>query len=177
MRDALDAEAWAVLRDVADNPPDPSAPPLTGVWQHYKDPLYEAGECAHDADAADLRAAVDRLASLLPDPTDGQREALAAVYAALGSDEDGVREVVVYHPLQLDAAHEGFRTAVRTLRTWREEVCADPLCPHYGDRVPLSVDAADACEEVGCPPCHELGHVEHRFGYLGPRYTADMAPR
>jgi hypothetical protein len=113
-----------------------------GVYRHYKGRLYLVLGLAHDANADELYV----------DPYDDAPEPL------------GERRVVVYIGLQLDAAHEGPRLAVRTLEDFHQIVCTNPEHAHYGDRVPTNfvISAGSEC------------YLERRFVYLSDTYVPGM---
>lgn len=108
-----------------------------GVYRHYKGPLYEARELAHDANSDTLFDAQEE-----PQFPDG-------------------RIVVVYQALQLDGAHEGPRTAVRTLEDFLAIVCTNPTHPHLGDVLEMPL------KDMDCWP-------RRRFHFLGPVFLARM---
>jgi hypothetical protein len=88
-------------------------PPLkSGIYEHYKNHLYNTLGYAHDANADNL---------WVPDGNGGFRKL-------------GERAVVVYFGLQLDDAHTGPRMAVRTVEDFLAHV--DPT---DGSVVPQSV--------------------------------------
>lgn len=111
-----------------------------GVYQHWKGPLYLVLGLAHDANAGELYSNKNYIAR------SSERHPL------------GEREVVVYVGLQLDAAHEGARLAVRTLDDFFAKVCLDKEHRHYG----TAIDAGDPC------------YSAPRFSYLGPRFSDGM---
>lgn len=112
----------------------------TGIYQHWKGPLYLVLGLGHDANADELYSNKNYIAR------SSERYPL------------GEREVVVYVGLQLDAAHEGARLAVRTLDDFFAKVCVNKEHRHYGKEV-----AAD-------DPCRTVA----RFSYRGPRFTDGM---
>lgn len=120
--------------------PDVALP--AGVYQHWKGPLYLVLGLAHDANAGDLYSFKNDMAR------------------SSGRAPLGEREVVVYVGLQLDAAHEGARLAVRTLEDFFAKVCRNVEHRHYGTSGP----------HVEEGPCR----VTPRFTYLGPRFTDGM---
>lgn len=115
-----------------------------GVYQHWKGPLYLVLGLAHDANA-------DELYRYDYNP-DSNGRSLTPL---------GEREVVVYVGLQLDAAHEGARLAVRTLQDFFAHVCV-----------------ADTNGDGDCASCARLGDASpcrvRRFSYVGPRFVVGM---
>lgn len=122
--------------------PDVSLP--AGIYRHYKGPLYLVLGLAHDANAGEL---YDEWTA---------KDALAGVPS--GSEPLGEREVVVYVGLQLDAAHEGARLAVRTLKDFFTKVCVNITHEHYGKGFVFD----DTCRPTP------------RFSYVGPRFFDGM---
>ena len=98
---------------------------LTGVYRHYKGPLYLVLGYGHDADA-------DKW-------FDAHEERWFP---------DGERTVVIYVGLQLDDAHTGARLAVRTAEWFFEGVCPLPECPRYGTEVDGPFDACVRCKSA-----------------------------
>lgn len=123
--------------------PDVALP--AGVYQHWKGPLYLVLGLAHDANAGELYSNKNYIAR------SSERHPL------------GEREVVVYVGLQLDAAHEGARLAVRTLDDFFAKVCLSKEHQHYGQ-------SGDHVVEGPCA-------VMPRFSYLGPRFADGMQMR
>lgn len=109
-----------------------------GIYRHYKGPLYLVLGLAHDANADTFFDAYEE-----------------------HQFEGGKRTVVVYIGLQLDAAKEGPRLAVRTLEDFNAIVWAcKPGHGHYGDEANFPLDTT----------CR----TERRFTYLGPEYVSGM---
>lgn len=127
--------------------PDVALP--AGVYRHYKGPLYLVLGLAHDANAEEL----SYHHPLMKDDQGGR-----GMWEVLVE-----REVVVYVGLQLDAAHEGARLAVRTLQDFFAKVCGYQHCEGFGKQVRSS---AESCWQ------HEVA----RFSYVGPRFDAGMLP-
>lgn len=113
-----------------------------GVYRHYKGHLYQVIGLGHDANADTLG---DEIV---------YDESAEALNVALGIRPLGERVVVLYFALQLDAAHEGPRLAVRTLKDFEAR---------------LHVTNASLCE------CKDLDpDTMPRFEYLGPYFTKEM---
>lgn len=119
-----------------------SVPDLpSGVYRHYKGPLYLVLGYGHDANAEDLW--------VTNEPGAWEQ------YSRLGE-----RTVVVYVGLQLDGAHTGARLAVRTAEDFLAPVCVRELCDNYGKAL-----------TDGFPRfCLNDGHGWPRFSYVGPTY-------
>lgn len=110
-----------------------------GIWRHYKGPLYQVFGYAHDANA------------------DGDPRGQWTV-ADVNGDPLEERFVVVYMALQLDGAHTGPRTTVRTASDFWTAVCGLRDCPQYG--LPFEPDAFG-----GCIRCKDA--PTPRFTYVG----------
>lgn len=113
-----------------------------GVYRHWKGPLYLVLGLAHDANAGELYSTKSGIAR------SKDRYPL------------GEREVVVYVGLQIDAAHEGARMAVRTVDDFFAAVCISREHRHYGNAIPA--DDFDVCDWT------------RRFSYVGPRFVDGM---
>jgi hypothetical protein len=120
-----------------------------GIYRHWKGGLYQVLGLAHDANAESL---------VLHTHTGWCTE--------MPGDAPDERTVVVYMPLQLNAAHLGPRMAVRTLEDWLAWVHDDgSVCEHVV-----------RAEGVWCHcdrtlPTQGFGQ---RFEYLGQVLTAEM---
>jgi hypothetical protein len=114
-----------------------------GIYRHYKGPLYQVFGYAHDANA------------------DVLHHEDSFVQAGYATEPLGERFVVVYMALQLDGAHTGPRTAVRTASDFLADVCGEPTCPDYG-KVVTDV-ACERCDAMSVP----------RFAYVGTVWEGD----
>lgn len=117
-----------------------------GVYRHYKGPLYLVLGLAHDANA-------DVLGS--------------EIHIGRGHEPEvwplGERKCVVYVGLQLDAAHEGPRLAVRTLEDFfaRVHLIDGSICPES--------------KTLRCSKCLLTNATPvPRFTYLGAEFQDGM---
>lgn len=129
-------------------------PLLTGVYRHYKGPLYLVLGYAHDANVMvcvrDTNADGDCPACAV-DPESPCRQP---------------RTVVVYVGLQLDDAHHGARLAVRTASDFRAllhpgpawSVCEDPM---------RETPTEYFCH---CREYVDFVRLTPRFAYVGPTW-------
>jgi hypothetical protein len=113
-----------------------------GIYRHWKGPLYLVLGLAHDANAEEFHASFFK--------EDGPEILF----------EKG-RTVVVYIGLQLTAAHEGPRLAVRTWEDWGAHICVSKEHHHYG----LKTTDFEVCR------------TKPRFTYVGSEYVSGMESR
>jgi hypothetical protein len=122
---------------------------MTGIYRHYKGPLYLVLGYAHDANADEL---CDLELARIPE-TD-----IEPMFP------EG-RTVVVYVGLQLDDAHRGARLAVRTAADFHARVHSDGTeCKTF--------------DNMGGAYCHCKDRVSHRtkprFDYIGPTWELPL---
>lgn len=127
----------------------PDLPPLpSGVYRHYKGPLYQVLGYAHDANADELysnRSGVARSESQAP---------------------SGDRIVVVYFGLQLEDAHMGPRLAVRTVDDFFAWVHNDGhQCPAHNSDVIVRNNGGR---------CSDGFYIRKRFEFLDNQLTRAM---
>lgn len=127
-------------------------PLLTGIYRHYKGPLYLVLGYAHDANM-----------TVCVRDTDGNGDCPACT-ADPESPCRQPRTVVVYVGLELDEAHHGARLAVRTASDFAAllhpdaTICGDPM-----RETPLDW----FCH---CRAYAEFVRLTRRFSYIGPTW-------
>jgi hypothetical protein len=131
----------------------------SGVWRHYKGPLYLVLGYGHDANALGDATTYD-------DTVIGTHSTEASEWLPLEE-----RIVVVYLGLELTDAHTGPRLAVRTAEDFLAWLHPDDwsVCP---EQVTISSGDGMACD---CPHYATFESLVRRFTYVGPSWDGQRA--